>query len=76
VSRNRRVHGTVAVKPREDFVVYPPANPRSACNKTPVPGVGADYMPAAGFTGSDLVTLDVISGEGVERTVQYLITVK
>ena len=70
------VHGVVAIVPRKGFAAFPSANPRSACNKIKIAGVGADYTPTAGFTGSDLVTLDMIFADGVERVARYLITVK
>jgi len=70
------VHGTAVVSQRDDYPSYPPNNPRSACNKNKTTGTFVDYTPAAGFTGSDFMTLQVFTDTGQEVDEKIAITVK
>ena len=52
------------------------AGPYAACNAVTVPGVVVTYTPAAGFSGTDSVTLDEIEVNGGHRAVQVTSTVQ
>lgn len=70
------VHGTAAVVQRDDYPNYPPANPRSACNKTKMQGSFVEYTPQPGFTGSDFMAVELFSDTGQAREEKLSITVK
>ena len=70
-------HGSLAVVQRPDYPTYPTYSPNAACNKVKVPGTFLDYTPQAGFTGSDVATIEIFftaTGNYAER--KLLITVK
>jgi hypothetical protein len=50
-------HGAVKISDDPFFAAFPPANPRSACNKQKVPGHQAFYTAQSGFKGHDHVVL-------------------
>jgi dienelactone hydrolase len=52
------------------------AGPYAACNAVTVPGVVVTYTPAAGFSGTDSVTLDETGINGGRRAVQVTLTVR
>jgi hypothetical protein len=64
-------HGRVSVQHTGVFPNFPPANPRSVCNRRRVPGVQAIYVSQRGYIGPDLVVLQALfpAGRGVNITV-------
>jgi hypothetical protein len=69
-------NGTVSITKGRAFPFFPPANPRSACNRRRAPATMMEYRPARGFVGSDSFTVDVIFPTGAEHTEVYNFTVK
>jgi len=69
-------HGAVQIVGRDVFPTFPPGNPRFACNKMRVPGVAAEYTPAAGFVGSDFVAIEYIFADGRDVEQKFAISVK
>ena len=46
-------HGVVDITQAHDFAFFPPANTRSRCNTTRVPGLLVTYRPTRGYSGMD-----------------------
>lgn len=69
-------HGTVRISNDPLYLAFPPANPRSACNKQKIPGHEALYAANPGFTGHDKVVLQGSSPDGRAREVIVDITVR
>ena len=63
-------HGRVTIRRTGVFPRFPEANPRSMCNRRRVSGVQATYVSQRGYTGSDMVVLEVLfpAGRGVRVT--------
>ncbi|MBN9562155.1 MAG: ATP-dependent Clp protease proteolytic subunit [Alphaproteobacteria bacterium] len=70
------MHGTAHAEKVKDFPSFPPSNIRWDCNEARVPGVALLYTPAPGFSGSDYLTFETISVEGVDREFRVSLTVK
>lgn len=56
--------GALTIKPADDFVYFPPANPRSACNAKRVKGTLVEYQSPADFKGTDSLAYDVFLDSG------------
>lgn len=69
-------HGKATVSNDPVYIAFPPNNPRSACNKSKVPGHEAFYQADAGFTGHDRVVLQGSSPEGHVREIKVDILVR
>lgn len=69
-------HGMVRVSDEPFYLAYPPANPRSACNKQKIPGHQAFYVAAAGYSGRDRLVLEGASPEGRVREITVDIDVR
>jgi hypothetical protein len=69
-------HGKATVSDDPVYVAFPPANPRSACNNSKVPGHRAVYQADAGFTGHDKLVLQGSSPGGHVREVKVDILVR
>jgi hypothetical protein len=69
-------NGTITIEDGEDFPNFPKENVRSACNVKKVPAKIVYYTSNAGFTGTDLFTIQMISGMGVLRDDRYSVTVR
>lgn len=69
-------HGAVRVVREDDFLPYPAANPRSACNRRKVPVNHAYYAANAGYAGKDRVVLQGSSDEGRVREITVDIQVR
>jgi hypothetical protein len=57
-------HGRVRMTRGSDFAYYSASNPRSACNRRRVQGVGIYYTAERGYTGHDMVAVEVIGTDG------------
>jgi hypothetical protein len=57
-------HGRVSIRSSAVFPRFPEANPRSVCNRRRVPGMQANYVSQRGYTGFDLVELEVFFPAG------------
>lgn len=70
-------HGTAVVSQRENFPGFPPGHPNAACNNKKFPAVVLDYTPAPGFTGTDIMTTDIVGSYGNSiNDVKIIVTVK
>lgn len=69
-------HGTARISDDPFYAAFPPANPRSACNKQKVPGHQAFYAAEPGFRGRDRVVLQGASPEGYVREITVDIDVR
>jgi hypothetical protein len=69
-------HGTVRFLRQNIFPSYRPNDPHAGCNKVKVPGIVAEYTPAAGFVGADFVILEYIFKDGRDDELKFSITVK
>jgi hypothetical protein len=56
--------GTLTIKSADDFVYFPPANPRSVCNAKRVQGTLVEYQPPVGFKGTETLAYDVFNSGG------------
>lgn len=70
------VHGIVRFVQEGVFPSYRPNDPRARCNGMRVPGIVAEYTPAAGFVGADFAILEFIFKDGRDVQLKYAITVK
>jgi hypothetical protein len=68
-------HGTVTVDHGTGTSNFPQSNPRSECNKRQSEGTQITYEPAAGFTGADAMTVDIVYPGGDTAKRHYTITV-
>jgi hypothetical protein len=68
-------HGRVSIHQAGVFPNFPPANPRSACNRRRVPGVQATYVSERGYVGLDSVVLQALFPAGREIDVSVSIHV-
>jgi len=68
-------HGTVAADHGTGFSNYLQNNPRSECNKRRTEGAVVSYAPNAGFTGTDSITVEVITPGGTSFKRHYAISV-
>lgn len=66
-------HGTLVIRKGLDFAFFNEKNPRSACNKTRVPGTIVEYVPEPGYTGPDSLAYDWFPPTGA--VVHFIITV-
>jgi hypothetical protein len=69
-------HGTVMVTREDDYMSYPPSNPRSACNTRKVPVNHAYYVANAGYSGRDRLVLQGSSDAGRVREITVDVTVR
>ncbi len=65
--------GKLTIQTADDFVFFPPANPRSACNTKRVRGQLVEYHAAPGFKGTETLAYDVFQSRG--GVVHYTVTV-
>jgi hypothetical protein len=65
--------GKLTIQTADDFVYFPPANPRSACNTKRVRGQLVEYHAAPGFKGTETLAYDVFQPRG--GVVHYTVTV-
>lgn len=71
------LHGQVSIVNGSFYSAYPVSDPqRYACNVKKHPGVQAIYTPAAGYRGSDYLTLSVTTPNGRAATPTYRIDVQ
>ena len=73
---NQPQHGAIATKKGRGVLFALPNHLLHDCNARKADGVHAYYRPEAGFTGSDNFTIDVIYPAGIERIIDYQVTVK
>ncbi|WP_148293656.1 hypothetical protein [Azospirillum sp. B4] len=69
-------HGTAVVREGKDYPSYAAGNPHAACNKAAAPSQQLWYQPAPGFTGTDILLVQVFWPMGKAQTQTYTITVK
>jgi hypothetical protein len=69
-------HGAIKVVHEDDYLAYPPANPRAVCNQRRVPVNHAYYAANAGYTGRDKLVLQGSSSEGRVREITVDIEVR
>jgi hypothetical protein len=69
-------HGRLEVVREDDYLPYPPANPRAVCNHRKVPVNHAYYAASAGYRGRDRVVLQGSSDEGRVRQITVNIDVR
>jgi hypothetical protein len=68
-------HGVLTVDHGTGAPNFPQSNPRFECNKRQSEGSQITYEPAAGFTGTDAVTVDIVYPGGDTAKRHYSITV-
>jgi dienelactone hydrolase len=69
-------HGMASVLTQAGHPSFPPAHPFAKCNAVSVPGVAVIYTPVAGFVGSDAVTIEETTVDGVRRSFRIALTVQ
>jgi hypothetical protein len=69
-------HGKVTMENGTGFSTFPQNNIRYECNKRRSDGVVVSYVPEAGFTGADSLTVDVILPDGGFYKRHYAIDVR
>lgn len=69
-------HGKATISDEPMYAAFPPANPRSACNKQKVPGHRAFYQAEAGYHGRDHLVLQGSSPEGRVRQINVDVDVR
>jgi hypothetical protein len=57
-------HGRVRIARGSDFISFSESNPRSACNRRRLSGVGLHYTADRGYSGYDSVGAEVIYPSG------------
>jgi hypothetical protein len=70
------LHGKIIVERGTGNPNFSEDNPRAACNKSRVEGVGVWYEPTVGYTGSDHLVLDANYKEGVTLRRSYSVNIK
>ncbi len=68
-------HGTITVDHGTGTTNFPQSNPRFECNKRQSEGTQVTYEPAAGFTGTDAMTVDIVYAGGDTARRHYSISV-
>ena len=68
-------HGRVSIQPTSISPRFSQANPLSACNVRRIRGVRATYVSQRGYTGPDLVLLQIFFPAGRAYTVRFPIRV-
>jgi hypothetical protein len=68
-------HGTITVDHGTGTTNFPQSNPRFECNKRQSDGTVITYEPAAGFTGADAITVDIVYASGAPARRHYSISV-
>ena len=69
-------HGVAQVAERNGHPNFSPGTPYAACNAVKVPGVAIDYTPVNGFTGTDLLTFEVITVNKRDSIYRVAVTVR
>jgi hypothetical protein len=69
------LHGKIIVERGTANPNFSEDNPRSACNKSRVEGVGVWYEPTVEYTGSDHLVLDAVYKEDVTLRRSYLVNI-
>jgi len=73
---NAPLHGQLRIQNERGFPSFTEDNPRRACNKWQVKGIGVYYTSDKGYTGDDYVTLHYGFPDGEEETGDFIVTVK
>jgi hypothetical protein len=55
---------------------YPVPNPRTKCNGKSTNSMALEYTPTKGYTGGDLIEVELINESGQRNTFTYNVTVK
>ena len=69
-------HGRVSVTQTREFGFFRESNPRSACNRRRVSGVGIYYTAQRGYSGYDTVAFEVYYHNGSRRSATANIQVR
>jgi dienelactone hydrolase len=70
------LHGTAKVGERDSYPKFSPGSPYATCNTVKVPGIAVDYTPSIGFTGTDLLTFEVVTTDHQDRIFRVAILVQ
>ncbi len=69
-------HGKAVESNSDVFPSFPPTNPRFVCNRMKFPSTLVQYTAPEGFSGTDVVTVELFTASGGDSELKYLITVK
>jgi hypothetical protein len=70
------LHGTATIDETKDFTSYEAANQRYHCNERKTAGTAIYYQSERGYTGSDVISYEIISPTGVRHQNDFDIAVK
>lgn len=73
--RKAPVHGTAYLGDYFTFPQFVELNPRFHCNTVKLPATALHYRPAAGYTGFDLVLVDVGDSTGTVSNIAFRIKI-
>ncbi|MDG3443649.1 hypothetical protein [Nitrospirillum amazonense] len=69
-------HGTASLRDGTDYPTFPAGNPRAACNKKAMPAQQLWYQPAPGYTGADVLEVQVFYPMGTAQKQTYTINIQ
>ncbi|MEA1675278.1 hypothetical protein [Nitrospirillum sp. BR 11163] len=69
-------HGTATLRDGKDYPTFPAGNPRAVCNKTAMPAQQLWYQPAPGYTGADVLEVQVFYPMGTAQRQTYTVNVE
>ncbi len=70
-------HGKAVVEDKDIYPNFPSTNMHATCNSQKFPGLVVSYTSAPGFTGSDLMAIEVFTRSGGDSNeIKVLVTVK